>query len=272
MKNLIYQVWAGDMRPGCRYSEKLFREYAERVGADYRLDISPNIASKYVKGKNGMYFEWLNPMLDDSFLEYDKVCVIDLDVFPVENLNTNIFDEPIKDFGICTEPFQGKYRESTTIGKNINKKSDERWGQAVKSKYGATMPRDADGHLKVYNAGMVMFTKKGMHLAREKFVPFKEYMDYIKSCGLGRFYRVDQNYFHAMMVTHSEYTEMHNGWNNYIHGVAGPLALQDAVNDSRDASTKFVHVQLRGADYFSDEQLYHITNSARSKWKVEGIS
>ena len=140
MKNLIYQVWAGDMRPGCRYSEKLFRQYAERVGADYRLDISPNIASKYVKGKNGMYFEWLNPMLDDSFLEYDKVCVIDLDVFPVENLNTNIFDEPIKDFGICTEPFQGKYRESTTIGKNINKKSDERWGQAVKSKYGATLP------------------------------------------------------------------------------------------------------------------------------------
>ena len=110
MKNLIYQVWAGEMRPGCRYSEKLFREYAEKIGADYRLDISPNIASKHVR-KDGMYFEWLNPMFDDSFLEYDKVCVIDLDVFPVENLTTNIFDEPIKDFGICTEPFQGKYRE-----------------------------------------------------------------------------------------------------------------------------------------------------------------
>ena len=121
MKNLIYQVWAGEMRPGCKYSEKLFREYAQKIGADYRLDIDPNIASKYVKGKNGMYFEWLNPMLDDSFLEYDKVCVIDLDVFPVENLTANIFDEPIKDFGICTEPFQGKYRESTTIGKNPSK-------------------------------------------------------------------------------------------------------------------------------------------------------
>ena len=146
MKNLIYQVWAGEMRPGCRYSEKLFRQYAQRTGADYRLDISPNIASKYVR-KDGMYFEWLNPMLDDTFLEYDKVCVIDLDVYPVENLSANIFDEPIKDFGICTEPFQGKYRESTTIGKNINKKNDERWARAVKSKYGATMPRDANGQL-----------------------------------------------------------------------------------------------------------------------------
>ena len=54
--------------------------------------------------------------------------------------------------------------------------------------------------------------------------------------------------------------------------MAGPLALQDPINDSRDAATKFVHVQLRGADYYSDEQLYHITNSARSEWKVEGIS
>ena len=83
MKNLIYQVWAGEMRPACKYSEKLFREYAERVGADYRLDLSPNIASQHIPGKDGMYFEWLNPMLDDSFLEYDKVCVIDLDVFIV---------------------------------------------------------------------------------------------------------------------------------------------------------------------------------------------
>ena len=158
-----------------------------------------------------------------------------------------------------------------TIGKNINKKSDERWARAVESKYGATMPRDADGYLKVYNAGMVMFTNKGMQLAREKFVPFQEYMDYIRACGLGRFYSVDQNYFHAMMVTHSEYTEMDNGWNNYVHGVRGPLASQDPVNDSRNELTKFVHIQLSGADYFNNEQLYNITNSARSEWNVEGI-
>ena len=89
-KNLIYQVWAGDMRPGCKYSEKLFRNYAKSINADYRLDLSPNIASKHVSGKDGMYFEWLNPMIDDSFLEYDKVCVVDLDVFPVNNLTNNI--------------------------------------------------------------------------------------------------------------------------------------------------------------------------------------
>ena len=35
MKNLIYQVWAGEMRPGCRSSEKLFREYAEKIEGRY---------------------------------------------------------------------------------------------------------------------------------------------------------------------------------------------------------------------------------------------
>ena len=42
---------------------------------------------------------------------------------------------------------------------------------------------------KVYNAGMVMFTNKGMQLAREKFNrPFKEYRKIIISpCGLGDF-------------------------------------------------------------------------------------
>ena len=44
-KNLIYQVWAGELRSACKHSSKLMKEYADRIGADYRLDIDPNIAS-----------------------------------------------------------------------------------------------------------------------------------------------------------------------------------------------------------------------------------
>ena len=36
MKNLIYQVWAGELRPGCNYSQKLFKKYAKNINADYR--------------------------------------------------------------------------------------------------------------------------------------------------------------------------------------------------------------------------------------------
>ena len=88
------------------------KAYADRVGADYRLDIDPNLASSLCDVP--MYFEWLNPMLDDSFLEYDNVLVLDLDIFPTTNCG-NIFEEAYLDVGICTEPFQGKYRASKVV-------------------------------------------------------------------------------------------------------------------------------------------------------------
>ena len=112
------------MRPAGKYSEKLFRKYADKIGAEYKLDINPNIASQHVSGDDSKYFEWLNPIVDDSFLEYDNVCVLDLDIFPVYNLKENIFEEAIENFGICTEPFQGKYRQSTRIRGGISKSSD----------------------------------------------------------------------------------------------------------------------------------------------------
>ena len=272
MKNLIYQVWAGELRPGCNYSQKLFKKYAKNINADYRLDIDPNIASKICDVP--MYFEWLNPILDDSFLEYDNVLVVDMDVFPVAGLKQNIFEEFTKDriydCGICTEPFQGKYRASFTIGGHINMANDEKWNSAVKKKWQIDMPRDSDNYLKVYNAGMVMFSKNGLMRARDKFPGFQVYIDYMRTKGIGRFYTVDQNYFHAMMVRYLDYLEMDNGWNSYIHYTRGPLGLTEPIYNSKTKDTKFVHIQLSGADYFSNDQIHKIVNYSQSKWDLEG--
>lgn len=271
MKNLIYQVWAGKLRPGCEYSSKLMKEYADRIGADYRLDIDPMIASKNCDVP--MYFEWLNPILDDSFLEYDNVCVVDMDVFPVDGLTEDIFEvSKGYDCGICTEPFQGKYRASTTIGGHINTQNDEAWAKEVKKLYGIELPRDKDGYLKVYNAGMVVFSKTALKKARKTFEPFQKYINAMRAAGLGRFYTVDQNYFHAMMCAHLDYVEIHKGWNSYIHYVRGPLSEKTPVHDGRpkgvQGTPKFVHIQLSGADYFTDEQLYNITNKPKKDWNL----
>ena len=269
MKNLIYQIWDGELRPACKYSSKLMKAYADKIGADYRLDLSPNIASKLVD-KDGMYFEWLNPILDDSFLEYDNVVVVDLDIFPTANCSKNIFEESYSDVGICTEPFQGKYRASTIVG-GIGMANDEKWSRAVKKRYEIDLPRDADNYLKVYNAGMVLFSNKGIQKCREKFEPFQEYMNYMRTIfkpPAGRFYVVDQNYFHVMMCKYLDYTEMNNGWNSYIHYVRGPLALQDDINDSRNEFTEFVHIQLSSGDYFEDDKIHRIVNLPRSKWNL----
>lgn len=271
MKNLIYQVWAGKLRPGCEYSSKLVKEYADRIGADYRLDIDPMIASS--KCDVPMYFEWLNPLLDDSFLEYDNVAVLDLDVFPIDGLDEDIFQVSLGyDCGICTEPFQGKYRASTTIGGHINSANDDAWAKIVKRLYDVDLPCDKDGYVKVYNAGVVVFSKEALKIARRSFIPFQQYINDMRKAGLGRFYTVDQNYFHVMMCKYYNYVEMHRGWNSYVHYVRGPLSDKTPVYDGRptgaNGKTRLVHIQLSSADYFEDQKLYDITNKPMSEWNL----
>ena len=116
---------------------------------------------------------------------------------------------------------------------------------------------------------MVVFTQEGMQLARDKWMKFQAYTNIMRSHNFGRFYTVDQNYFHAMIVARGRYTEMHNGWNNYIHYTRGPLGLADPIHDSRNDETKFVHIQLSGADYFDDDKIYNITNKSRAFWKLD---
>lgn len=267
MKNLIYQVWSGSLSEEAKVSSKLMKAYAERIGAEYMLEINPNIASKICDVP--MYFEWLNPILDDRFLKYDKILSVDLDVFPVENLKENIFEEDVGDIGACTELFQGKQRATVTVGGHINKKNDEKWASVIKQNWGVDLPRDGDGNLKVYNAGMVVFTKEGIQKAKE-WMPFQEYINFMRNKGFGRFYTVDQNYFHLMVCSNYgvDFREMDNGWNSQIHYVRGPLAITNNINDERTKNTKLVHVQMTGHKW-NEQSLYEIVNLPQSKWKFK---
>ena len=145
--------------------------------------------------------------------------------------------------------------------------NDERWVQAIKEKWGVDLPRDEEGRPKVYNAGMVVFSKQGLKKARKTWIHFQHYMNYIRSKNIGRFYWLDQNYAHAMLeVANMKWKELDSGWNTQIHyfGQGNPRP----VIDLRDDNTKFVHVQLRGADNYDEEQLYKITNLEQKDWKL----
>ena len=199
---------------------------------------------------------------------------MDLDVFPIDGLTEDIFQVSLGyDCGICTEPFQGKYRASTTIGGHINAQNDDAWAKIVKRLYDVDLPRDRDGYVKVYNAGIVVFSKEALKIARRSFIPFQKYIDDMRKAGLGRFYTVDQNYFHVMMCKYYNYAEMHRGWNSYVHYIRGPLGVKTPVYDGRptgkDGETRLVHIQLSGADYFSDEKLYDIINKPMSEWNLD---
>ena len=105
MKNIIYQYWQGEMKPGVIESTRLIKEYANKIGAEYRFDHNITIAGKTVNVP--IYYEPANPLVDDSFDAYDNVALVDIDVFPVDGLNDNMFDLlDGDDAGICTEPKQ----------------------------------------------------------------------------------------------------------------------------------------------------------------------
>lgn len=248
------------MRSGVLASKANMEAYAARIGADYRFDKDPNRASKLCDVR--WYYEKLNVLLDPAFLEYDKVLSVDMDVFAVEGLQQSVFDEPIEDIGICTEPHQPKLRATLTT--NICRASDERWAELVRRKWNIEMPR-VDGLLKVFNTGMVVYTRDGLRKAVKSFRPFQEYIDLVRV--LPSFYAIDQNYLHAMMVAHLNYTEMDNEWNRYVHYVGSPEQKPRPVFDSRTKDTKFVHIQLRGADDFDAQRLWRITNCPQAEWQ-----
>ena len=115
MKNIIYQYWQGDMKPGVIESTRLLKEYADRIGAEYRFDHNITIAGKIVNVP--IYYEPANPLVDISFDKYDNVALVDIDVFPVDGLNDNMFDIlDGDDAGICTEPKQPHFREIYNSG------------------------------------------------------------------------------------------------------------------------------------------------------------
>jgi len=131
------------------------------------------------------------------------------------------------------------------------------------------MPRTTDGLLKVYNSGVVLYSKKGIEKMRSNFVPFEEYVSYINSKKMPSFYTCDQPYLHAMLkVAKLDYVELENGWNSYIHYIGDPKQNPRPVNDTRDKETKFVHVQIRGADHFDGKTLWRITNLPQNEWKL----
>jgi len=271
MTNLIYQVWVGDTRPGVDYSIENIKNYADRIGADYYFDHNPTYGQR-MSGVSKGYYDWMNPIFQKKYDKYDTIAVLDCDIYAPDNMNDNIFDVEIKDFGICTEPMQPKFR-AINPNARIGKNADEKWSKVVKKVWGIDLPRDEDNLLKVYNAGMVLFSKQGRIKARENFVPFKEYIQKIRQFGMDRFYWLDQNYFHSMMVGFSDYTEIDNDWNALLHyhgtrdkNAKGP-AYGREVNDPRNENTKLVHVQLSEADHYNSNVLYRIINLPQNEWK-----
>tara|TARA_R110000787_G_scaffold90681_2_gene191324 strand:- start:415 stop:1218 length:804 start_codon:yes stop_codon:yes gene_type:complete len=265
MNNLIYQYYDGPSWPGTEYCVEVTKAYAKRIGADHVFELNPRWRTNL--GKYSPHYGQFKLVYHEPFEKYDNILFTDSDVFAVEGLNENVFDNVKgKDIGICREDFQPESRAKTRGGA-INGEWDEKWVQAIERKWGVKMPRTESGLPKVYNSGVVLYSREGIMKMRKNFIDFNEFVNFVARAGIPAFYGSDQSYIHAMLeVAKLNYVEMDSGWNSFVHFLSGTKGDNRPVNDLRTKDTKFVHVQLTAADHFSAERLWKIVNLPVEEW------
>lgn len=267
MKNLIYQYWDGKLTVGCMAGVECMKKYAHTIGAKYLFEKNPKFVNNL--GSYSPHYGAFKPIYTDKFHQYDNVLFADTDVFPIKDLEENIFEDFGADVGVCTEPDQPTLRLKTAG--RITSALDEQWARLIETKWNVKMPRTSNGLLKVYNSGVVLYSITGLIKAKNQFVPFKKYVDMIKATSLNSFYTCDQPYLHAMLeVANLNWIELDNGWNSYVH-YTKQLHIDNGarrINDTRTKNTKFVHIQLAGADHWDATKLNRIANLPQLEWNL----
>lgn len=88
MVNIILQHFDGELRELDKLSMANIQEYADMVGAEYKLitgkPFNPNLTAPCQKVQ----------MIQKEFDHYDNVLMLDIDMFAPKGMTTNIFEEP----------------------------------------------------------------------------------------------------------------------------------------------------------------------------------
>ena len=268
MKNIIYQCWDGELRPGVKASIKNIAEYAKRIGAEHRFEHNANHFKPILPFDYSKYYGAFKPIFSPEFDDYDNILFLDCDIFAVEGLTDSIFDVEMEGIGVCEELFQPQQRV-ITLGQ-ITSERDEQWARVLNREYGTSLPRTEDGLLRVFNSGVVRYTKEARKIAQRRWVPFPVYIEMVRNNGLINFYALDQNYLHAMLYTGNDIKVniLSPDWNAYVHKTRDKIQPERRVVDHRTPSSKLVHLQMGGADMFDEETLFRMTNKPQEEWGI----
>lgn len=265
MKTIIYQYRDGEETSESEYSVRCMKEYADRIGSEYLYEHNPKFVTNL--GSFSSHYGSFKPIYTDMFHEYDYVMYADTDVFPVDGLTENIFDQ-FKDtdieLGICEEHNAPEVRTKHTIA-GINNERDEVWVKRIESLYNVKLPRTENNLPKVYNSGVVVYSNYGLKKAKYKFLKFELYQQLIEGTGLPAFYTCDQPYLHAMLeIAKMKWITMDYKWNSSVHYQPGTKEPRPVV-DLRD-NANFVHVQLAGANNFDVSKITKVVNLPVEEW------
>lgn len=241
--NAIFQYWTiGPLFPGCVYGSECMAAYAKLVGADYVHKVREPFTDKY--GVDARWFDKLRPVFDPAFDQYDKVMVVDHDVFPVDGITASIFDELLADFGMVEEIDQPALRAHPKSN-TFTTANDRKWAAFVQRAYQATIPVDEQRRPRAWNAGVILFSRAGRTKLRAAVPRPKAYHVAALGAGLPGSYATEQCYLNTLaFLSGMNFTRLPRVWNEMLHHQPDGL-----VHDKRTAATRFVHVMFRGADH-----------------------
>lgn len=254
MKTLIYQFWKGEIPAYARLSRRLFRDYADRHGADHFFEENPT----FFTGKYAEYYHALRPVWDEDLLGYDRVIYIDADVFPKADASADLFTLPVNHIGMVEELAQPELRKGRKSP--IRHGNDMRWAAFGSAFFHSTPPRLADRSPRVFNSGVIVYTREGMMAARQHFPDIKAYVMAMRLAILPRFYRLDQNYLGiACFRAGMKFTPLEQRWNRILE--QGDIGEDYRAREAKP-DTAFVHWQVRNRREIEERQILDLIESA----------
>jgi len=258
MKKLIYQYWIGDIEPCARAGQRAMQEYADRIGATYRFEHNPTFISGMVS-KYASHYSALRPVFDVSMHYWDRVLFVDCDIFPVAGLEQDIFEEDVADIGICEEIGEPKFRAADP------KFREEAWYSEVVRKYGGRVRRDENNLPRIFNSGLVLYTKEGMQKAKQNFYPMEEHWRHFSQFGQTIYFR-DQSYMNAHITCNAvDWTILDSKWNTRLHYEPKTSGVRPVI-DNRNEDTCMVHMQLSGSGNWDAQKLITAVNEPVESW------
>ena len=267
--NAIYQYYYGKVTSKTLTSIEVMKKYAESIGCDYYYEYNP----QFVKKLNTPFyphFGAFGPVYSEFFKSYDYILFADTDIFPVDNLKENIFEqfyETEYQIGICKEIGRPEDRLVKFSNYGINNKNDEKWITAIENKWQVKMPRTNSGLPEVYNGGVVVYSKDGLNHAYNNFIPFEDYINFCYKNNLPEFYASDQPYLHAMLeVCGFNWIVMDPKWNSLISNRID-INKNKTIRDMRNNSN-FVHIQTYESKFYDKDKLYRLTNLSIEEWNI----
>lgn len=121
--NIILQHWTGELDELGKKSAANISQYAERMGAEYKLLRGNVFHDRLTPPCQKLY------MLDPVFDGYDIVVMLDMDMFAVKDLTENVFDQ--EGTGLFSEYTKGVFKRCRKTHPNLSSPDYAYWGGAI---------------------------------------------------------------------------------------------------------------------------------------------